>query len=184
MSVTIDIAVVEGLPYSCLVGTDVLEKFEQWLVDNVSSTLKLNSTSVPVYAQPQFVHSINLITSSKTSLLPGESKIIKTIGNGPGTSAIRPFTCTNIVSEGFEERENRSGIQIFPSLNLIGNNNNNEVYIQATNTSNQVRGPPRGVREVVKAVFLFVKIVNLKNKVREIVKTMSFMIREKRKNPS
>ena len=46
------------------------------------------------------------------------------------------------------------------------------------------RGPPRGIREVVKAVFLFVKIVKLKNKVREIVKTVSFVIREKRKNPA
>ena len=32
----------------------------------------------------------------------------------------------------------------------------------------------------MKAVCLFVKIVKLKNKLREIVKTMSFVIREKR----
>ena len=40
------------------------------------------------------------------------------------------------------------------------------------------RGPPRGIREVVKVAFLLVKIEKLENKLSEIVKTMSFVIRE------
>ena len=148
-SVSIDVVIVENLPYSCIVGTDVLAKFERWGVDNVSSTLTLNSSSIPVYDQPQFDHSVNLITSTKTSLLPGETKIVKTIAKGPGVTASRPFTFNIIMAEGVEERENRTHVRVFPSLNTVGENNINEVYIQATNTSNQTRTLGKGVKIAV-----------------------------------
>ena len=146
VSVNIDIVIVENLPYSCLVGTDVLASFEKWGVDNVSSTLTLNSSSVPVYNYPQYDHTVNLITSSKTCLLPGETKIIKTTAKGQGTAANRPFTMNTIMAEGIEERELRSHVRVFPSLNLLGKNNNNVIYVQATNTSNQTRSLGKGVK--------------------------------------
>ena len=78
ISMEVDIVVVDDLPYSCLLGTDVLSKFRNWGVDNVSSMLTLNTSSVQVHDKPLHDHSVNLITSSKTTLCPGETKLIRT----------------------------------------------------------------------------------------------------------
>ena len=146
VSVDVTMLIVNNLPYSCLVGTDVLSKFDRWSVDNLQSTLMLNNSSVPIYDQPLSNHSVNLITTSKCTISPGESIVIRTIASGPGVDANRPLTCQTIMSEGVEEREMRTKVRVFPSIHNIGENNNTEVFIRATNTSNQSRTVGKGVK--------------------------------------
>ena len=146
VSVDVDMIVVDNLPYSCLIGTDVLSKFRNWGIDNISSILTLNSSSVQVYDKPQHDVSVNLITSCKTTLFPGETKLIRTRARGPGIVPNRPVTDQLIMCEGIPNRECRSAIRVFPSLNSVGFNNSNDVYIQATNASNQFRTIGKGVK--------------------------------------
>ena len=100
----------------------------------------------PVYDTPQNDEHINLITSCKTTLLPGETKVIKTVANGTGTAAKRPITEQVWMTEGLHDRENRSLIRVFPALNIIGTNNENVVQVQVTNTSQQNRSLGKGVK--------------------------------------
>ena len=146
VSRNIKLVIVDGLPYSCLVGIDYLSTFNSWGVDNLSSTLLLGTSRVQVFDRPQHNQNVNLITSSKTTLLPGESKLIRTTATGPGITANRPITDQVFMCEGLEERENRSAVRIFPSLNTLGMNNDNTVFLKATNTSNQIRSVGKNVK--------------------------------------
>ena len=146
VSVCIDMVVVENLPYSCLVGTDFTTRFNRWTVDHISSTLSLDSSCVQIYERPQYDDNVNLLTSCKTVLLPGETKVIKTIAKGPGTTAFRPFTENTIMTEGVQEREQRTSVRIFPSLNSLGKANVNTAFVRVTNTSHQVKTVGKGVK--------------------------------------
>ena len=146
VSRNIKLVIVDGLPYSCLVGTDYLSTFNSWGIDNLSSTLILDTSRIQVFDRPQHNQNVNLITSSKTTLLPGESKLIRTTAVGPGVTANRPITDQVFMCEGLEERENRCNVRVFPSLNTLGLNNDNTVFLQAINTSNQTRSVGKQVK--------------------------------------
>ena len=138
-SISVDMVVVDDLPYSCIVGTSLLAKLNNWGVDNVKSTLHLNASVVPVYDAPQHDERIALITSGKVTLDPGESKTIKTVATGPGMVAFRPITEELWMYEGLAEKEERSRVRVSPALNVIGSRNDNVVHVRVTNTSNQKR---------------------------------------------
>ncbi len=138
-SVSIDVVVVDHLPYSCIIGTSLLAKFKSWGVDNVTSTLRLDSSAIPVHDFPQHDERITLITSGKTSLAPGESKTIKTLATGPGMVALRPITEELWMYEGLPQREDRSLIRVTPAVNVIGSRNDPVVHVRVTNSSNQTR---------------------------------------------
>ena len=150
--------VVDDLPYSCIIGTSLLAKLNNWGVDNVTSTLRLNSSIVPVYDNPQHDERITLITSGKVTLEPGESKTIKTVASGPGMVALRPVTEELWMYEGLTEREERSFVRVSPALNVIGNRNDNVVHVKVTNTSNQKRAIGKRVK-IAQAHKDFVEIV-------------------------
>ena len=115
--------VIEDLAYSCIIGTPLLAKLNSWGVDNTKSTLHLNSSTVQVHASPQHDGQINLITSGKTRLAPGESRNLKVIAEGPGVSSSRPFTEQLWMLEGLQEREERCEVRVCPALNVIGAKN-------------------------------------------------------------
>ena len=138
-SISVDMVVVDDLPYSCIVGTSLLAKVERWGVDNVKSTLHLDAAVIPVYDVPQHDERITLISSGKVTLEPGESKTIKTVATGPGMVAFRPVTEELWMYEGLTEREERSCVRVSPAVNVIGSRNDNVVLVKVTNTSNQRR---------------------------------------------
>ena len=61
-------------------------------------------------------------------------------------SAARPYTQQLWMAEGITDREDRSLLRVFPSLNVIGENNENTTSIQITNTSNQRRTLGKGTK--------------------------------------
>ena len=76
LCVQMDFVVIDDLPYSSILGGDFLNKLESWGINNKTRLLNMNDSVCPVFAQPQHDNNINLITQSKTSLLPGESATI------------------------------------------------------------------------------------------------------------
>ena len=146
LSLHVDVVVVDHLPYSCIVGTTLLSQLDKWGVDNTTSTLHLNTSMVHVHDSPQHDGQITLISCSKTTLAPGESKLIKATAKGPGISPYRPITEDLWMYEGLPEREARSLIRVSPSLNVIGTNNDTVVDVLLTNTSAEMRSVGKGVK--------------------------------------
>ena len=146
LSLQVDVVVVDHLPYSCIVGTTFLSRLESWGVNNTSSTLHLNSSSLPVYDAPHHDAHVTLITCGKTTLAPGESKFVKAISRGPGMSAYRPVTEDVWMYEGVPEQEERSRIRVSPSLNVLGTRNNHVIDVRVTNTSAQRRCVGKGIK--------------------------------------
>ena len=146
LCLNVTMVIVDDLPYSCIIGTSLLAMLESWGVDNINSTLSLNSSLIHLCDAPQYDNQINLITSCKTSFLPGETKTIKTSVRGSGMSAARPYTQQLWMAEGITDREDRSLLRVFPSLNVIDENNENTTSIQITNTSNQKRTLGKGTK--------------------------------------
>ena len=72
LSLNVDFVVVENLPYSCIVGVNLLNVLKNWGVDNNSGTLLLNLSTVKLFSEPQYVNSVNLIVREKLifSLFP------------------------------------------------------------------------------------------------------------------
>ena len=146
LSLSVDFVVVDHLPYSCIIGNSLLSKLNDWGVNNVTSTLRLNSSVVNVYDAPLHDERITLITSEKTSFAPGETKRLKTRTTGPGMSPYRPITEELWMFEGASEREDRCSVRVCPALNIIGTGNENVVYVQVTNTSAERRTVGKGVK--------------------------------------
>ena len=74
LSLTVDFVIVDGLPYSCIAGMNLLNMLRNWGVNNNSDTLTLNSSSVKLFSEPQFVNQVNLITHKKIDLVSGRNK--------------------------------------------------------------------------------------------------------------
>ena len=146
ISIEIDFVVVSQLPYSCIIGTSMLNMLHYWGVDNDSASLYLNSSVIKLYSEPQYENSVNLIVREKITLLPGETKIIKTLARGPAIEAIRPISSSTFISEGLEEYENRTSIRVYPSLNYVGNDNSNLVSIAVKNTSSHNKTLGKGTK--------------------------------------
>ena len=146
LSLDVDLIVVDNLPYSCLVGTSLLSKLQNWGIDNNKSTLTLNSSIVPINNSPVRDEQINLVTCNKIILQPGESKVIKTTAKGSGVSSTRPITEQVWMTEGLNNREDRTFIRVFPTLNVVGSDNDFSVNLHVTNTSSQIRAIGKGTK--------------------------------------
>lgn len=143
----VEFVVVEDLPYSCIAGNKTfLTALEQWGVNNSKQTLSLNSSTVNLSTSPQAQSDINLITSNKVSLLPGETKLIKTVARGVGIAADRPITMCSVVAEGEHDRRNRTNVLVHPAICNIGENNDCVVPLSITNMSKQRRTVGKGVK--------------------------------------
>ena len=146
LSLYVDFVIVDGLPYSCIAGMNLLNKLQSWGVNNNSDILTLDSSSVKLYSEPQFMNQVNLLTCEKLSLLPGETKVIKTSAIGPAVEANRPITSSILFTEGFVDYEMRTSISIYPSLNVIGYKNNQMVTIAVKNLSLENRTIGKGTK--------------------------------------
>ena len=143
----VEFIIVEDLPYSCIAGNgSFLAVLKQWGVNNEMQTLTLNSSVVNLSAGPQSGGEVNLITSNKVFLKPGETKVIKTIAKGDGIAAKRPFTTQTIIAEGYNDREARTSVRVQPSIYNIGENNDFVVPVSITNTSPQNKAVGKGVK--------------------------------------
>ena len=63
ISLQVQFAIIEDLPYSCIIGQDFLSQLKFWGMDNQQGYLKLNDSVTPVSSEPQFNGHINLITN-------------------------------------------------------------------------------------------------------------------------
>ena len=109
--------VVDGLPYLCIVGLNILHRFDSWGIDNKLCRPQLNNSSLPVFTEPQStVCNVNLITCYKTRLQPGETRTIKTVARGLGLDALRPLTSVQLLSEGVTDRETRTNVLVHPAF--------------------------------------------------------------------
>ena len=146
LSVDVNIVVVDDLPYSCLVGTNLLSKLKTWGIDNTKSILTLNSSVVHLRCSPECQNLLNLVTCDKTVLQPGETKRITTRANGSGLSASRPITEQLWLVEGVNEREHRTAVRVFPALTMLGRKNDSIVQLHVTNTSPSTRSIGKGTK--------------------------------------
>ena len=107
-----------NLPYSCIVGINLLNTLTNWGVNNNSSTLDLNSSAVNLFSEPEYNNQVNLIIREKLILLPGETKIIKTLAVGPTVEANRPITSSTFFTERNSDYEGRTCVRVYPCLKL------------------------------------------------------------------
>ena len=54
LSLNITMVIVDDLPYSCIIGTSLLTMLNNWSVDNINSTLSLNSSLIHLCDNPQY----------------------------------------------------------------------------------------------------------------------------------
>ena len=54
ISLQVLFAIIEDLPYSCIIGLDFLSQLKCWGMDNQQGYLKLNDSVTPVFSEPQF----------------------------------------------------------------------------------------------------------------------------------
>ena len=144
LSLDVDFVIVDQLPYSCILGMNLLKELNIWGVNNKSSKLFLNSSEVSLLSEPQYNNRVNLIVREKVTLLPGETKIIRTLAVGPAVEANRPVTLSTLCTEGCFEYENRTSIHVLPSLNYVGQDNNRTVPIAVVNASSEQRTIGKG----------------------------------------
>ena len=136
ISLQVQFAVIEDLPYSCIIGLDFLSQLKFWGMDNQQGYLKLNDSVTPVFSKPQFNGHINLIINRKNLLAPGESTVIGTSPKGPGMmDPFRPLSDRVLATEGLPDREQRTQVLIHPSLNLIGHRFLSNIPLNGINTS-------------------------------------------------
>ena len=127
--------VVDNLPYSCILGMNYLGILDNWGMDNGNRCLKLDSSMCPVFSRPQCDSSINLLTQSKCTLLPGEQITLSTTPKGPGLNPFRPFTDFSIVTEGNSILENRKEIVVVPAINTVSHKSCANVPVTVMNIS-------------------------------------------------
>ena len=136
ISLQVQFAVIEDLPYSCIIEVDFLSQLKFWGMDNQQGYLKLNDSVMPVFSEPQFNGHINLVINRKILLAPGESTVIGTSPKNPGMDPFRPLSDRVLATEGLPDREQRTQVIIYPSLNLIGHRFSSNIPLTVTNTSN------------------------------------------------
>ena len=119
LSVNVTFVVVDDLSYSCIVGTNFLNKLETWGMNNVTGLFHTNNSTCPVFTTPQHDGNINLITKCKTVLSPGECVTVTTSPKGAGMNPFRPFSDVTLLTEGNPKLDQRTRLLIVPSVNVV-----------------------------------------------------------------
>lgn len=135
LSIDTTFVVVDDLPYSCILGSNYLDKLERWGIHNKTHTFEINNSSCPVYAKPQHNNHINLITQSITKLLPGE--IVTVATSVKGSDPFRPCSDFCFIADGDPVFENRTKLCVIPSVNSLSHSNISSIPITVKNTSHQ-----------------------------------------------
>ena len=138
VSVNIDITVCENLPYSCIIGLDVVNNFKKWGVDNSNRLVLFEDIKIPFVSTPNFSNKLCFLSTSTVVIPPKETVFIRTRPNGSALDADRPITCLTTVLDGHSKFEIRTGTFIHPTLYNISNHTQ-DILIPVTNTTNQQR---------------------------------------------
>ena len=146
LSIEVTFTIVDDLPYSCIIGTNFLNKLEAWSVDNKNGLLKLNNSVCSIFAKPQHNNSVNLIAKGKTVLLSGETATISTSVKGSGMNPFRPFSDFTLLTEGDSKFEQRTKILVVPSINAVYHDNCSNIPVTVTNTSSQKASIGKGTK--------------------------------------
>ena len=144
LSITINFVIVDDLPYSCILGTNYLDKLERWGINNKTKTLQLNDTSCPVFEKPEHNNHINLLTQGKTALLPGE--IVTVATSVKGADPFRPVSDFCFLADGDAAFESRTKLIVVPSINSLSHSNISNIPITVKNTSNQKATLKKGAK--------------------------------------
>ena len=124
ISLTASFVVIKYLPYSCIIGLNLLNQLREWSINNELNVLKFNHSYLPVSCDPPHFNDINLILSRKQQLPPNQKVSVTATAKGLGLSAFRPVTIISVLVEGNQKHlENRLGVQTHPSLHLLEENN-------------------------------------------------------------
>ena len=109
----------------------------------------MNNSTCPVFSTPQTNSSICLISQSKHVLQPGETITIPTTPKGAGMEPFRPYSDFTILTEGDQNREQRTKILVMPSLNHIQHRNSTKVPVTVCNNSSQLASIGKGTKIAV-----------------------------------
>ena len=71
-SLTVSFVVIKLLPYSCIIGTSLLNQLKKWSVDNAWNILQFNEAYIPVSSQPPSCHGITLIAPTHLNVSGNE----------------------------------------------------------------------------------------------------------------
>ena len=125
-SVTESFIVVKDLPFSCIIGQTLLNKLNNWSVDNKRHLIFFNKTTIiPFSSSTPVIHSdsIQFITTSKCIIAPGERLEISTRATGPQLLPFRPITIISSINDISGDVTARLGLEIMPSLAFLTHNN-------------------------------------------------------------
>ena len=109
ISLTASFVVIKYLPYSCIIGLNLLNKLREWSINNELNVLKFNDSYLPVSCDPPHFNDINLILLRKQQLPPNQKVSVTTTARGLGLSAFRPVTIIPVLVEGNQHLENCLG---------------------------------------------------------------------------
>ena len=146
LSFECDFIVIDGLPFSCILGQSLLSKFDTWSVCNVSKNIIFNNqTHIPFYSCPPDVDCIQLLTTNKSVIEPFQFTVVNTRVHGSALSALRPVTTIYVLSEGNNELSNRLQINILPSV-FVASYQNCSTQLNIYNDSPQRKTIRKGVQ--------------------------------------
>ena len=146
ISIYTNFAVVDDLPYSCILGSDYLDKLERWGINNKNRTFEINDSACSVFERPQHNNRINLVTQGKTVLSPGEVVTVAT--SAKGTDPFRPISDICFLTDGDPVFENRTKLIVMPSVNSLTHSNISNIPITVKNTSDQKATIKKGIKLV------------------------------------
>ena len=114
LSFECDFIVIDGLPFSFILGQSLLSKFDTWYVCNVSKNIIFNNqTRIPFYSYPPD-DCIQLLITNKSIIDRFQLTVVNTRVQGSALSAFRPVTKIYALSEGNNELSNILQINILP----------------------------------------------------------------------
>ena len=136
--------IVDDLPYSCILGSNFLDKLDRWGINNKTQTFEINNSICPVFAKPQHNNHINLVTQGKTVLFPGEVATVAT--SAKGADPFRPCSDFCFIADGDPAFENRTKLLVMPSVNSMSHSNISNIQITVKNTSHQKATLKKGAK--------------------------------------
>ena len=113
--------VVKDLPFSCIIGQNILSKFSKWSVCNATNMIEFNHSHTIFYSNPNYINcdSLNLITINKTMLEPYKTVSVSVRACGTSLSPFRATTNITVMTDGNDKLSNRLNIEILPAINVL-----------------------------------------------------------------
>ena len=162
VSVKCKFVVINQLPFSCIIGENILLGFDSWTVSNKNKQLIVNNTTIiPWYHHHEMssVHHLSLITTSKTNIPPNKSVLINTRVHGSDLLPFRPLSEVTALVESNINISERIGVDILPSVHKFSHQDCSQ-QIRIHNNSNSTKVIGKGTKVAVCSEFEEYKIDN------------------------